>query len=608
MSNDNVINFDEFLNNENKDNIKLDPIKSYKIPRNETCPCGSGKKYKKCCAKVTPNKPLIFYLDKLSPLFDNFGNYNITDLKKYYKIIQQADKDYPVEPLFTQMAGVISYQLNYIEHSVQYLTKYYNIVKDDIEIDFLFYLVDGLNKLNKFEKSEEILEEFIDDYDNLDLFILMTEAKFALGKIEQGYKYGLASYNKTNNDLTILNLILNSFLENNIYEKSIPIIAKNYDKLIQSAENTEVIISFVESLIEMVFLREDPSALNNTQKKRYLNKIVDLLEITSNSEKLSHNDTNKLTDIISNEYDRAFLLTRLFYSLEEYEWIVNNEDFLMNITNHQDILFDSLICANFKLENYRYIIDNLSDVYEYNFLHSSDPYATYEYTKYYIVSLYKIKDHNKIKKLLSFLNTNLQDNTLQHILLALDNKNYLDTLDLLEYLKTINEDNMINEEQLLEVIIALFDRNIMKYIDKDNLDKKYKTKLIKYLDEYSSNNNSSFVYHFTNWLLNKAENNNKVSLKKLINKKCNHLFSVELKYLVILKYLDPQIIINNPLDTEFLHEKELNFFKTIAKFIYGDIKDIHQLLAAYPQYHQRINSILNDILTDNEKETLYNNF
>jgi SEC-C motif-containing protein len=30
--------------------VKGDPVKSEKIGRNDPCPCGSGKKYKKCCA------------------------------------------------------------------------------------------------------------------------------------------------------------------------------------------------------------------------------------------------------------------------------------------------------------------------------------------------------------------------------------------------------------------------------------------------------------------------------------------------------------------------------------------------------------------------------
>src|SRR6056297_1628870 len=220
---DKVTNIEDYMDKKNEQ------AKSYKIPRNEPCPCGSGKKYKKCCAKVTPNKPLSYYLDKLGPLFDDFENTNNTDLKKYYKIIQQAERDYPVEPIVLQMAGLISYQLDHIKQSVQYLTKYYKIVKSDIEIEFLYYLIDGLNKLSKFKKSEKFLEEFIGKYDDFDLYLLMTEIKLALGKTKQGYKYGLTSYKKANNDVSVLNLILNLFLENNVYQRSIPLITKNYD-------------------------------------------------------------------------------------------------------------------------------------------------------------------------------------------------------------------------------------------------------------------------------------------------------------------------------------------------------------------------------------------
>jgi len=29
--------------------LRNNPIRSNKIPRNSSCPCGSGKKYKRCC-------------------------------------------------------------------------------------------------------------------------------------------------------------------------------------------------------------------------------------------------------------------------------------------------------------------------------------------------------------------------------------------------------------------------------------------------------------------------------------------------------------------------------------------------------------------------------
>jgi preprotein translocase subunit SecA len=32
-----------------KGTVKVPPVRSNKVGRNEPCPCGSGKKYKKCC-------------------------------------------------------------------------------------------------------------------------------------------------------------------------------------------------------------------------------------------------------------------------------------------------------------------------------------------------------------------------------------------------------------------------------------------------------------------------------------------------------------------------------------------------------------------------------
>lgn len=34
----------------NGDMVKAQPVKTNKVGRNDPCPCGSGKKYKKCCA------------------------------------------------------------------------------------------------------------------------------------------------------------------------------------------------------------------------------------------------------------------------------------------------------------------------------------------------------------------------------------------------------------------------------------------------------------------------------------------------------------------------------------------------------------------------------
>jgi uncharacterized protein len=33
---------------------RREPVRSTKVGRNEACPCGSGKKYKKCCGLAAP--------------------------------------------------------------------------------------------------------------------------------------------------------------------------------------------------------------------------------------------------------------------------------------------------------------------------------------------------------------------------------------------------------------------------------------------------------------------------------------------------------------------------------------------------------------------------
>ncbi|QKG29488.1 preprotein translocase subunit SecA [Campylobacter sp. RM16187] len=48
----------KYSNEENKDTA-TNEVRAKKIPRNEPCPCGSGKKYKECCGKSGPKKGIF---------------------------------------------------------------------------------------------------------------------------------------------------------------------------------------------------------------------------------------------------------------------------------------------------------------------------------------------------------------------------------------------------------------------------------------------------------------------------------------------------------------------------------------------------------------------
>ena len=43
---------DAYENTSGDNTVKKQPVKSQKVGRNDPCPCGSGKKYKKCCGRT----------------------------------------------------------------------------------------------------------------------------------------------------------------------------------------------------------------------------------------------------------------------------------------------------------------------------------------------------------------------------------------------------------------------------------------------------------------------------------------------------------------------------------------------------------------------------
>jgi hypothetical protein len=75
-----------------------------KISRNDPCPCGSGKKYKKCClGKDIERQQSGTYHDYCLKIVDSLRNKILQFMKKagYDKFIEQAFKQYwrTLEPM-----------------------------------------------------------------------------------------------------------------------------------------------------------------------------------------------------------------------------------------------------------------------------------------------------------------------------------------------------------------------------------------------------------------------------------------------------------------------------------------------------------------------------
>lgn len=69
----------------------------HKVGRNDPCPCGSGKKYKKCCEM--PEKPKRFYTEVMpsTPEQTSPGTSRVSSL--FFKSAIPPASDKPVQPI-----------------------------------------------------------------------------------------------------------------------------------------------------------------------------------------------------------------------------------------------------------------------------------------------------------------------------------------------------------------------------------------------------------------------------------------------------------------------------------------------------------------------------
>src|SRR6056297_29223 len=582
---------------------------SYQIKRNEECPCGSGEKYKKCCGKVIPDKDYEYYLTQLSPFIcnENFlNNLEKEVLTKFYDIAKEAEQNFPANYLILEIAGNIAYELNYFEEAAAYMQKHYNIVENNISEDSLFTLIHSLLRLKRTKKAEKLVTKVIKDNNSLALLMIMTEIKFTLGKVHEGYKYGMRYYEKSGKDIYFLNRLIRLFIQNKLYKKAFPLLKKNYFEFETLGMNSENIKYIINNLVDAVFLIDNSEDLNDNDYFECIKIISEVINYINPDKSLKKKKISKLRQIIPEDYDISFFLVRLFYVLKNYEWIAENEKILMDITEEEETINNAVLDANFELKNYNYLVKKLNKEFEINILNSTDYVNTYNQFRYYLYSLYEVKDKEHTKNLLSFLNNVSKKDTLQDILSVLTYENYYKDFEILEYLYNIDDVNFFDEKEMLEAQLAVINMNFA-YLDNNEMDKETKLKINRKINEYKKIDCDSFIYHYTNWLLNRIDNKKyELDLEQVINKKCYHSKSVELKFLVILKLSDPQIIIKNPPENDLTDQEDRQFFKLIAEGKEGDISKIQEVFDKFPDHEKYIENILDKILNEYEIEEVYN--
>lgn len=140
--------------------------KLYDVGRNDFCPCGSGKKYKKCCGRVRAEHGEEYYVDKLSET-DN--------LDEAYQILTEAEKNHPLDIGFIVELILMSAQKRDLKTTKIKLLKLWRLLKEEMGENLIMMLLSLLledNEMDKINEIENCLQ--IKKIDNPDLLLFLS--------------------------------------------------------------------------------------------------------------------------------------------------------------------------------------------------------------------------------------------------------------------------------------------------------------------------------------------------------------------------------------------------------------------------------------------------
>ena len=249
--------------------------RSYKIERNQSCPCGSGSKYKKCCLRNRPGKEKEEYLRELLELMKFEGLVHNED--EILSFAEQLLDEYPVDPEVLELYVALLEYYDYGEEIIQFVARLAKIRKDEYEDEFfldiltdifmedlfedfveiyelksdilasssdikLFYGVSLFETGNVFEASE-ILESLIDNpgFEEKYSYGVLFEYLFETGNVDQALKFYYDNFRKIaaekdNNDN--MSLLL-SFFDGNL----------DFNKIDSKSDEDDLLKFIIKSLI-----------------------------------------------------------------------------------------------------------------------------------------------------------------------------------------------------------------------------------------------------------------------------------------------------------------------------------------------------------------------
>ena len=560
-----VTNIKDYM--ENKED---EARKSYKIGRNQPCPCGSGKKYKKCCDRITPEKSKEYYQEKIKEEKDE---------GQVFELLQEADKDYPMDPAFTLPIIVYSLQKQDRNTARQYLKKAWEIMGADLDDVFIMPLINLLLEKGNVEKAETIINKALDQKgDSPRLLISRGEVLKVKGNIRETFQVIEKGLEIEPENIELIVFKMETLMDINNLLSALEVWYNNFD-LLQQVQGVYVLKFLRKLLVENFGLPRDTNA---EETKAVLEKAIDANRLWEDVYELIGNRQieevkNKLEDIKRLIPANSKLVTNImdnYFSINALNQVIEYGEKCERHHEENPDFNQVMAAAFFEKEQIETAGDYIKKSYQLvkeNAESEDKDFDRWDIAGDYLRYILEKDDDTALIEFIEELaELAPEGETLISTLEMSLNKYDLETYPtkLLLKLKQMKDHHLIDVRELyityLFILLSYLDRAEMK---QEKQLSAMKETLYKEINEIQDRDITSPLVKYTILRLESdqlSEGEIKRAVEKILDEEASYPQESIAKYETLLKFGDPALILDNKLDTENLSDEYINFYRLAA--------------------------------------------
>ncbi|MGM0548743.1 MAG: SEC-C metal-binding domain-containing protein [Bacillota bacterium] len=591
-----------------------DTVRSYSVGRNDTCPCGSGKKFKKCCAQNKPKKSIEEYFEAIKKAEKEEA---VLDLLK------EAVNDYPLEHRFLLPLIVYSLQNNNYQESEKYLRHAWQLMGTDLDEAFISPLVNIILEKEEMEQAEDIVRQALEAKGaNIPLLIALAEIYKKAQDFQKVNDIIERAMKIEAENLQLIIFRLETLMDLDDVVSALSLFAKYYEQL-KDYKHMRV-ISFLSNFVEERFNIAKNKGLKLPQA---LNQAAEIFNVFQRLDNLKINDKktkakkllSQIKDLPPKNSQMALDILARYLAAELYiDFADFADDLAVKQQKNPDFL-RLLFVADYQQGKIKAAEQKIKTAFEIEKSKKNNQFKNWQIAADYLRFLV---EHGQKDDLADFINQfdsllSKTDNLLASLMMLIENKEARNhqkellrsILKLIELglIEQISKKDIYNNR--LFISLAALDGDETIYEQGRELTTKSLKELIQEVEK--SEIKTPALSYAKLRLLKYQSELKQARKKKLIDAvksaKVESYFDTIAYYETILRFADPAPILTEIPHGKYLDDQYLDFYRLIAalKLKYYEIaKELFQRQLRRESKRNKVMNFLVRLLRYFEQETL----